>query len=97
MTKKKEVYLETRRSENEQDRKKSKQTEVIDQEILNTKALRQADETIKLPEHEFVTCVDKGEKENDMSLVSKAMTMKHKGTEKHIELRGSPKRVETKT
>ena len=53
---------------------------------MNTKALRQADETIKLPEHEFVTCADKGEKENDMSLVSKAMTMKHKGTEKHIEL-----------
>ena len=61
-----EVYLETSRSEKEQDRK-SKQTEVIDQEIKDTEALRQqADKTIKLLEHEFVTCVDKGEKENDI-------------------------------
>ena len=34
----------------------------------------------------FVTCVEKGEKENDMPLVSKAMARKHKSTEKQIEL-----------
>ena len=80
------VYLETSRSEKEQDRK-SKQIEVIDQEIKDTEALRQqADETIKLLEHEFVTCVDKGEKENGMSLVSKAMAIKRKSTEKQIEI-----------
>ena len=40
-----EVYLETSRSEKEQDRK-SKQIEVIDQEIKDTEALRQqADKT----------------------------------------------------
>ena len=71
---------------NKQDRK-SKQTEVIDQEIKDTKPLRQqADKTIKLLEHEFVTCVDKGEKENDVSLVAKGMAMKRKSTEKQIEL-----------
>ena len=80
-----EVYWETSRSEKEQDRK-SKQIEVIDQEIKDTEALRQADKTIKLLEHEFVTFVDKGEKENDMSLVSKAMAVKCKSTEKQIEL-----------
>ena len=71
---------------NKQDRK-SKQTEVIDQEIKDTEPLRQqADKTIKLLEHEFVTCVDKGEKENDVSLVAKGMAMKRKSTEKQIEL-----------
>ena len=51
-----EVNLETSRSEKEQGRK-SKQTEVIDQEIKDTEALRQqADKTVKLLEHEFVTC-----------------------------------------
>ena len=68
---------------------KSKQIEVIDQEIKDTKALRrQADKTIKLLEHEFVTCVDKGEKKNDMYLVSKAMAIKQyrKSTGKQIEL-----------
>ena len=80
-----EVYLETSWSKKEQDRK-SKQIEIIDQEIKDTKALRQQDDkTIKLLEHEFVTCVDKGEKENDMLLVSKATTMKRKSTEKQIE------------
>ena len=77
-----EVDLETSRSEKEQDRK-SKQIEVIDEEIKDTEALiRQADKTIKLLEHEFTTCIDK--KENDMS---KAMAMKRKSTEKHIERR----------
>ena len=53
----------------------------------DTEALRQqADKKIKLLEHEFVTCVDKGEKENDMSLVSKAMAMKRKSKEKQTEL-----------
>ena len=81
-----EVYLETSTSEKEQHRK-SKQIEVIDQEIKDTEALRQqADKTIILLEHEFITCVDKGEKENDMSLVTKAMGMKRKTTEKQIEL-----------
>ena len=81
-----EVYSETSRSEKEQSRK-SKQIKVIDQEIKYTEALRQqADQTIKLLEHEFVTCLDKGEKENDMSLVPKAMAMKRKSTEKQIEL-----------
>ena len=80
-----EVYSETSRSKKEQDRK-SKQIEVIDQEIQDTEALRQqADKTIKLLEHEFVTCVDKGEKENDMSLVSKTTAIKRKSTEKQIE------------
>ena len=80
-----EVYSETSRSKKKQDRK-SKQIEVIDQEIQDTEALRQqADKTIKLLEHEFVTCVDKGEKENDMSLVSKTTAIKRKSTEKQIE------------
>ena len=80
-----EVYLETSRSKKQQDRK-SKQIEVIDQEIKDTEALRQKDDkTIKLLEHEFVTSVDKGEKENDMLLVSKATAMKRKSTEKQIE------------
>ena len=78
--------IETSRSEKEQDRK-SKQIEVINQEMEDTEALRQqADKTIKLLEHEFLTCVDKGEKENDMSLVSKAMAMKRKSKEKQTEL-----------
>ena len=64
-----EIYLETSRSEKEQDRK-SKQIEVIDQEIKDTEALRQkADKTIKLLEHEFVTSVDKDEKENDVTSI----------------------------
>ena len=59
----------------------------MDQEIKDTEPLRQqADKTIKLLEHEFVTCVDKGEKENDVSLVAKGMAMKCKSTEKQIEL-----------
>ena len=83
-----EVYLETSRSEKEQDRK-SKQIEVIHQEIKDTETLRQqADKTIKLLEYESVTCVDKGEKE-DMLLVSKAMAVKRKSTEKQIELGGT--------
>ena len=78
--------IETSRSEKEQDRK-SKQIEVINQEMEDTEALRQqADKKIKLLEHEFDTCVDKGEKENDMSLVSKAMAMKRKSKEKQTEL-----------
>ena len=78
--------IETSRSEKEQDRK-SKQIEVINQEMEDTEALRQqADKTIKLLEHDFVTSVDKGEKENDMSLVSKAMAMKRKSKEKQTEL-----------
>ena len=56
-------------------------TEIKDAEALT----QQADKTIKLLDHEFVTCGDKGEKENDMSLVSKAMAMKRKSTEKQIE------------
>ena len=80
------VYLETSRSEKKQGWK-SKQIEVIDQEIKDTEGLRQqVDETIKLLEHEFVTCIDKGEKENDMPLVSKAIALKHKSIEKQIEL-----------
>ena len=64
-----EIYLETSRSEKEQDRK-SNQIEVIDQEIKDTEALRQkADKTIKLLEHEFVTSVDKDEKENDVTSI----------------------------
>ena len=44
--------------------------EVIDQEIKDTEALRQkADKTIKLLEHEFVTSVDKDEKENDVTSI----------------------------
>ena len=78
--------IETSRSEKEKDRK-SKQIEVINQEVEDTETLRQqADKAIKLLEHEFVTCVDKGEKENDMSLVSKAMAMKRKSKEKQTEL-----------
>ena len=72
-----EVYLETSRSEKEQDRK-SKQIEVIHEEIKDTETLRQqADKTIKLLEYEFVTCV------------SKAMAVKRKSTEKQIELGGT--------
>ena len=82
-----EVYLETSRSEKEQDRK-SKQIEVIHQEIKDTETLRQQADK-KLLEYEFVTCVDKGEIEDDMLLVSKAMAVKRKSTEKQIELGGT--------
>ena len=81
-----EVYLETSRSEKEQERK-SKQINVTDQEIKKTEALRQqADKTIKQLEHEFITSVYKVEKENGMSLLSKTMAMKRKSTEKLVEL-----------
>ena len=65
---------------------KKNRTEKVNKQKLDNKLIRQQDKTIKLLEHEFVTCVDKGEKENDMSLVSKAMAMKRKSTEKQIEL-----------
>lgn len=75
-----ESYLQTNKSENEQN-KKSEQIEIIDQEIKDTEGLRQqTDQTIKLLEQEFVTCVNRGEKGNDMSLVLKGMTNKRKST-----------------
>ena len=82
-----EVYLETNKSEKEQN-KKSKQIEIIDQEIKDTESLRQqADETIKLLEQKFVTCcVNRGQKEKDMSLVSKGTEKKRKSTENQKEL-----------
>ena len=80
------VYLEISRSEKKQDRK-SKKIGVIDQEIKDTEALKQqADKTIKLLEHEFITCVDRGEKENDMSLLSKAMAMNVKVRKNRLNL-----------
>ena len=82
-----EVYLETKNSETEQN-KKSKQTEIIDQETKDMEGLRQqADKKIKLLEQEFVTCVDSGRKENDLPLVSTWMAMKGKSAEKRRELR----------
>lgn len=75
-----ESYLQTNKSEKEQN-KKSEQMEIIDQEIKDTEGLRQqTDQTIKLLEQEFVTCVNRGEKGNDMSLVLKGMTNKRKST-----------------
>lgn len=75
-----ESYLQTNKSEKEQN-KKSEQIEIIDQEIKDTEGLRQqTDQTIKLLEQEFVTCVNRGEKGNDMSLVLKGMTNKRKST-----------------
>lgn len=75
-----ESYLQTNKSENEQN-KKSEQIEIIDQEIKDTEGLRQqTDQTIKLLKQEFVTCVNRGEKGNDMSLVLKGMTNKRKST-----------------
>lgn len=75
-----ESYLQTNKSENEQN-KKSEQIEIIDQEIKDTEGLRQqTDQTIKLLEQEFVTCVNRGEKGNYKSLVSKGMTNKRKRT-----------------
>ena len=75
-----ESYLQTNKSENEQN-KKSEQIEIIDQEIKDTEGLRQqTDQTIKLLEQEFVTCVNRGEKGSDMSLVLKGMTNKRKST-----------------
>ena len=75
-----EVYIEKNKSEKEQN-KKSKQTEIIDQET-KVELRQQDDKTIKLLEQEFVTCVDSGGKENDMSLVSKGMATKGKSPEK---------------
>ena len=81
-----EVYLEINKSEKEQN-KKSKQIEIIDQKIKDTGGLRQkADKTIKLLKQKFVACVDRGEEENDMSLVSKGIAMKRKSTKKQKEL-----------
>ena len=37
-------------------------------------------------EHKFVTCIDRSEKVNDMALLSKAIAMERKITEKQIEL-----------
>ena len=75
-----ESYLQTNKSEKEQN-KKSEQIEIIDQEIKDTEGLRQqTDQRIKLLEQEFVTCVNRGEKGNDMSLVLKGMTNKRKST-----------------
>ena len=75
-----ESYLQTNKSEKEQN-KKSEQIEIIDQEIKDTEGLRQqTDQTIKLLEQEFVTCVNRGEKGNDMSLVLTGMTNKRKST-----------------
>ena len=75
-----ESYLQTNKSEKEQN-KKSEQIEIIDQEIKDTEGLRQqTDQTIKLLDQEFVTCVNRGEKGNDMSLVLKGMTNKRKST-----------------
>lgn len=75
-----ESYLQTNKSEKEQN-KKSEQIEIIDQEIKDTEGLRQqTDQTIKLLEQEFVTCANRGEKGNDMSLVLKGMTNKRKST-----------------
>lgn len=75
-----ESYLQTNKSEKEQN-KKSEQIEIIDQEIKDTEGLRQqTDQTIKLLEQEFVTCVNRGEKGSDMSLVLKGMTNKRKST-----------------
>ena len=75
-----ESYLQTNKSEKEQN-KKSEQIEIIDQEIKDTEGLRQqTDQTIKLLEQEFVTCVNRGEKRSDMSLVLKGMTNKRKST-----------------
>ena len=75
-----ESYLQTNKSEKEQN-KKSEQIEIIDQEIKDTEGLRQqTDQTIKLLEQEFVTYVNRGEKGNDMSLVLKGMTNKRKST-----------------
>ena len=75
-----ESYLQTNKSEKEQN-KKSEQIEIIDQEIKDTEGLRQqTDQTIKLLEQEFVTCVNRGEKGSDMSLVLNGMTNKRKST-----------------
>ena len=75
-----ESYLQTNKSEKEQN-KKSEQIEIIDQEIKDTEGLRQqTDQTIKLLKQEFVTCVNRGEKGNYKSLVSKGMTNKRKRT-----------------
>ena len=75
-----ESYLQTNKSENEQN-KKSEQIEIIDQEIKDTEGLRQqTDQTIKLLKQEFVTCVNRCEKGNYKSLVSKGMTNKRKRT-----------------
>lgn len=75
-----ESYLQTNKSEKEQN-KKSEQIEIIDQEIKDTEGLRQqTDQTIKLLDQEFVTCVNRGEKGSDMSLVLKGMTNKRKST-----------------
>ena len=72
------IYKQTSQKKNN---KKSEQIEIIDQEIKDTEGLRQqTDQTIKLLKQEFVTCVNRGEKGNYKSLVSKGMTNKRKRT-----------------
>ena len=78
-------YIQKKTSQKKEQNKKSKQIEIIDQKIKDTKGLRQqAVQAIKLLEQESVPCADRREKEYDILLVSKGMALKRKGKKRQI-------------